>query len=281
MTKLKLTIDVRKLHDFSEFAQLILIKSGLFDVESVVMPEYDQYLELRDQVYGRYRHCHGGMAFIRINGELIIIDTQYEEERSHEFHKIGLFSNMRPKLYVKMENDKAMSLKLGCPVRSWVQFPAGWHLVDKFKWGDKRPLRTAILVSSKNSLRIMNRTSWFSMADKLETFDTAIGIKQSEYLKHLSRSKWGVILSRDNDHNTREYEFISNHVPMALNYWPECNFPFYPNEHFLFVESPRDLKKLMEVDPEPFHKQSEMLWNTYFRPDSASKWLCGMAGISI
>ena len=279
MKKPELTIESREKKCFSKFIHLILIKSQLFDVNEVNMPEYDQYLEVRGKVYPSDKGKYGPIVFIRINGELIIIDTQH---RADQFLSAGLFSGMKPRLYIKPDqNDKSLSSHIGCPVRSWVQFPAGWGLVDKFVWNTNQHQRVAILVSSSSSLRIMGRIPWFAKADELDGFDTAKGIEQSVYLKHLMETKWGVILSKRSLHNTREYEFISNQMPLALNYWPECHFPFFPDEQFFYMKTIDDLEKLKYTDPEPFHEQSKMLWENYFRPDVACKRLCRMAGINI
>jgi len=282
MKKAELTIESRENHCFEEFIQLILMKSQLFNVNKVAMPEYDRYLEVRGKVYPNYRYKYGPIVFIRINGELIIIDTQH---RANKFLSAGLFSGMKPRLYVRQirpnQDNKMLSSRIGCPIFSWVQFPAGWDLVDKFVWDADQHQRVAMLASSSNSLRIMKRKPWFAKADELDGFDTAIGITHSAYLKYLMGTKWGVILSKGIYHNTREYEFISNQMPLALNYCPKCDFPFDPDEHFLHLKTVDDLEKLRHEDPEPFHKQSKMLWENYFRPDVASKWLCKIAGINI
>jgi hypothetical protein len=245
------------------------------------MPEFDAYLELRDKVYLKYRRRDGEMAFIKINGHLIVLDSQFKDAKSMAFAEFGLFNQFKPSLYIKYENNKQLSQKVGCPVTPWVMFPAGWDLVQKFEWGKITPIRTAVLASGKHSLKIMKRVKWFDKARELDSFDTKVAIPTDKYCRYLKKSKWGVILSRGNDKNTREYEFISNFLPLALNYHPEYNFPFHPNQHFYYMRTPDDLEKLTKVDPQPYHKRSKELWNTYFRPDMASKMLLRMAGIKV
>jgi len=62
-------------------------------------------------------------------------------------------------------------------------------------------------------------------------------------------------------------------MPMALNYKPRYLFPFEPNKHYVLLQSPDDIAKLSFVDPGPYVKASIDLWNNYFKPYAAAKYL--------
>jgi hypothetical protein len=146
-------------------------------------------------------------------------------------------------------------------------------MVDKFKWNNAYD-KIATLASGYHSYLLLGRRPWFDKAKShTNLFYTGLPITQDEYMKYLKDSKFGVILSVRRDKNTREYEFPSNNIPMALNYMPKYEIPFEPMEHYYYLEKPDDLLKLNDVDATKYSEKSKWLWDNYFRPDKAVEWL--------
>ncbi len=264
-----LILDHRPQHDFNKWYHEILIRSGKFVVKYEKMPEHDRMLEIDKVVYpGGRRPKHGQISFAKIDGKLVVFDTQFDDGFTINYLKAGLFSGINPSAYVKYKQNKEVQKHLGCKLVVWAMFPAGWDLVDKFKYNSHES-KYNVMASGQNSLRIMRRVPWFEHAKTLD-IDTRIAIKHNDYLELLKKSRFGVILSIRNEKNTREYEFISNEMPLALNYIPEFEFDFVPNEHFLYMKEIGDLSRLLTENVEKYHKHSKFIWENYFRPDVAS-----------
>lgn len=270
---MKLILDNRTHHLFNENYNEILRRSGMFDIEYQELEEHSRMLEIDKIVYPNGRRAkHGQITFAKIDGKLIVFDTQFNNKFTDLYINNGLLEGFDPSLYVKYNYD----LTAPCKLYVWVMFPAGFRLVESFKY--QYTSDYTVMASGRTSLRIMSRTNWFNKAKELG-IDCKIGIPQEEYIKLLSKSKWGVILSKRNEKNTREYEFISCEMPLALNYEPLYDFPFHPNEHYLKLNSPNDLEQMIKTDPEKYRIQSKILWDNYFRPDKATKMLLKAAGI--
>jgi hypothetical protein len=267
---MELILDSRKQHDFNRCYHELLIRSGLFEVKYQIMPEHSRMLELDRIVYPKGRqHKRGQISFARINGKLIVFDSQFNDGFSYQYLVNGLLNNFYPALYVKYNrNDKIQSV-LPCKLFVWVMFPSGFGLVEKFKY-DQDNVDSIVMASGMHSIRVMRRQEWFDRAKDFG-INTYVAIPQDEYCKHLIKSKWGVILSIRNEKNTREYEFISCNMPLALNYDPYYEFPFNPGEHYFKIENPDSLGLLNSTDVSKYHKASIDLWDNYFRPDKAVK----------
>lgn len=278
---MKLTIDSRPQHDFVNYYTEILTKSGCFtDIIRKEIPEYTQIMKLQEEVYdfkmarrrGKIKHCHGRMSLVKIDNKIVIIDTQFDDNISLRYFQLGLLNVIKPDLFIKY-NNRYQPLKdyMTCPFKVWVMFPCGFTLVDKFKWVPGNT--TNVMASGRHSLSVMKRREWFKKAESIG-FATLVGCPQEEYLKHLAKSNWGISLSLKEDKNTREYEFVSNNLPLALNYKPFYDeIPFNPMEHYFLMENVNDLDKLLTVDPIPYHEKSKWLWGNYFRPDKATQQL--------
>lgn len=268
---MKLILDSRDHHSFNESYHWILEQSGLFEIEKKETVEYSDFLDVGAPIFNR--HKYGGISFVRVDGKLIVLDTTFEIFKTEALIETGIFERHKPDLYVKYEPDESVANKIGCPVVNWVMFPGGTGLIKSFEWTGKCD-RLATLASGKNSLRILGRTPWFDLARAREDlFNVYVACSQKTYRHSLQRSQWGVILSKRRDKNTREYEFVSSFMPMALNYRPVYPFPFEPDVHYAYMEKPDDLMALIDRNPIPFHTRSVQLWENYFRPDMAARLL--------
>ena len=90
-----------------------------------------------------------------------------------------------------------------------------------------------------------------------------------DFYKILKESRWGLILKGKGcgGKNRREVEFSSLGMPLALNYVPNYPFDFIPNKDFVLLESPEDLIKLQNIDPNPFAERSKYIYSEYFSPE--------------
>jgi hypothetical protein len=124
-----------------------------------------------------------------------------------------------------------------------------------------------------------HRLSWIRNAQQLEYGSNNLNTKYNfdndsispdiRFYEMLKESRWGLILKGKGcgGKNRREVEFSSLGMPLALNYIPNYPFHFVPNKDFLLLESPEDLIKLKDIDPEPFAKRSEYIYYEYFSPE--------------
>lgn len=278
---LKLTLDSRRQHSWLMIYYEILKTSGLFSeivYEEII--ENTHILNIQKEKQYNMRGKHGDMAAFRINEKLIIIDTQFDDTRTLSYFGYGLLNVAKPDLYIKLDNRyQLLKDSLPCPLKVWVTFPGTFELVNKFKWV---PGNTDNVFSSgPHSYRYVHRHAWFNKAKSLG-FSAYITKPLPEYISDLKKSNWGVAISCLLHQsgmtawykNTREYEFISNGIPLALNYVPYYDeFPFNPMEHYLHIPNVNDLDKLLTVDPIPYHEKSKWLWDNYFRPDKATQLL--------
>lgn len=264
---MKLEIDSRELHSFNKYYNWILESSGVFQISKKETVEYSDFLECGSKIFDS--HKYGSISFARINEKLVVFDTTFEIIKTKELIRTGLFNKHKPDLYIKYEHNSDIENMLKCKVSSWVMFPGGDGLVSRFRW-DGICNRVATLASGKNSYKILGRQPWFEKAKEYPNkFNTYIACRQSTYANSLKSSKFGVILSIRRDKNTREYEFISNFIPMALNYQPVYKFPFEPNVHYYYMENPDSLLDLEGINAIPYHTRSVQLWENYFKPSSA------------
>jgi hypothetical protein len=276
-------LDPRPHHSFNAAYNDIFKISG----HNIIYKEIKEYTILSEYLKTQ-KHKWGSISPVIINNKLILLDTQFDKSRSYEQIKIGLFNDIKPDLYIKLEPDNELEQKIGCKVRSWIMFPAGLTLVNKFEY---KPLNSIynVYATSQNSMIVMKRKNWCQKMDQLNNissklnnygiktsnncFEICIKIPQPTYLEKLKKSNWGISLSIRNEKNTREYEFISNFMPLALNYEPVYSFPFLPNEHYFKLNTPDDLEKILITDTTKYSNKSKEIWENYFRPDKAVDWL--------
>ena len=129
-----LIIESRKVHCFNENYKLIFQKSGKFNIEEKETKIYTDYLAV-NKIF--IHNKDGGLSFYYINNKLIVIDTTFKMNFTLKFLETGFFKIYKPDLYIKYEPDKNLENILGCKIASWVMFPAGWGLVERFKWNNK------------------------------------------------------------------------------------------------------------------------------------------------
>lgn len=264
-----LILDERPQHCFNKWYHEILIKSGKFTVKYEKMSEHDRMLELDKIVFPNGRkNRHGQISFAKIDGKLIVFDTQFDDNFSIKYISNGLLTNFQAAAYIKYKKNENVQKLLNCPLVVWAMFPAGWELVNKFEYNSFTSDYN-VMASGMNSLIIMKRKKWFEHAKTLG-IDTQIAIPSLKYLSLINKSRFGVILSIRNEKNTREYEFISNLMPLALNYQPEFDFDFIPGVHYLYMKDVNDLSKLITEDPTKYYHKSKYIWENYFRPDMAA-----------
>lgn len=90
-----------------------------------------------------------------------------------------------------------------------------------------------------------------------------------EYQSLLLDTKWGLVLKgKGIGKNRREIEYMSIGMPLVLNYKPEYPFPYNANEHYVYLEKPKDIEKLKDIDPEPYAKKSLDIYNRYYNYNS-------------
>lgn len=272
-----LILDCREHHSFNESCHEILVRSGIFNIIKKETEEYTEFKEVSAPILNR--HKFGGVSFIRINDKLIVFDTSFEKDKTLKLIETGIFDKYKPSLYIKYEPDNEISDLIGCKVTNWVMFPANFSVVNNYIWKNHNHSFVSTLASGRNSLKILGRIPWFDKANEYKNlFMTYVCSDPKTYFDSLRLSKFGVILSIRRDKNTREYEFISNHIPMAMNYCPVYPFSFEKDIHYKYVEKPDDLLALQHIDPLPFHNRSKQLWDDYFRPDKAAALLLSSIG---
>lgn len=273
-----LILEKRPCHQFIRWYEDILIKSGLFNITRQELPENtikNEHLKLlfRD----KYRVKYGDLCFIRINDRIVALEAFMRPIHNHRLYVSGLFNDVKPDFWISYYHDPEFEDMIKCPVKPWVTFPSGWKFVQRFKWSGGR--HTGIITSGKHSAVLMRRTNWIAKAKELgDFFATDHAIEENKYLDALANSRWGIILSYRRLKNTREYEFPSCGMPIAMNYQPVYEYPFYPGDHYFLMESPDDLEKLRDLNAHHYARQSRWIWDNYLRPDRAVSLLLRILG---
>lgn len=267
-------------HDFQRWYYEMLILSNRFKVEYADLAEERVFDRVKvesakiDAQQNRNARF-GGLSFIKINNKLIALDTWCNRKYIVNFRKVGLFNELKPDLYLKMD-DVDYGRELGFKSSSWVMFPGGQKFVDFFKWENVNHKYLSMFTSGKHSLRTQHRMPWLEYFRAHPEFWSSrdIRLSEDEYRSILKQCKFGVIIvSNDSYKNTREYEYISCGMPMALNYRPRYEFGFEPDKHYLLLKEPTDLAKLATIDPLPFVEASKYIWENYYRPEAAADYL--------
>jgi len=272
-----LILESRKPHHFIRCYEDVLIKSGIFNVTRQEQPENTMLIEEVKRLFGnKYRAKYGGLCFIKIGGRLVILEAFMRPVHNHKLFLNGMFNNIKPDFWVSFYHDPEFEDMIKCPVRPWITFPCGFDFVNKFQWhGPKK--YTGFITSGKASALLMRRVEWIKHAQGLgDFFATGHPIAPEKYLQTMLESTWGIILSHKRLKNTREYEYPSCGMPMALNYMPIFEYPFNPNEHYILLEDPEDLTKLRDINPHHYARQSRWIWDNYLRPDRAAALLLRM-----
>lgn len=252
-----------------------IVDSGIFDVL------YDNF-SLAPKKYWRKEE---GLSPAIIDGTVVIIDANGGCHNLKAMYEDGLFDSWfkHTEIIIKTQYkphpfyDELRSK--GIRVISWVMWPTFNSPLEAFKWcyGSGSFLFIASCAGGPNSSRRWGRPPYIEWCKKQIDFDHQRR-SVNEWAKVIQHCKWGLILQGGNKRNcdgknTREVEFASFGMPMALNYIPNYEYEFEPNKQFLFLEKPEDLEKLRTVDPRPFAEESKRLWEKYLKPEASVKYL--------
>lgn len=252
-----------------------IIESNVFDIK------YD-CLRLAPEKYWRKEE---GLSTAIIDGTKVIIDANGDCCNLMAMYRDGLFDTIfkHTEVIIKTQYKphpfyddlRAQGIK----VVSWIMWSTIRFPRECFQWQWKSNslMYVASCAGGRNSNRRWGRPPYVEWCKKQSDFYTE---RQpvDQWAKTLQHCKWGLILQGGNKRNcdgknTREVEFASCGMPMALNYIPHYEYEFNPNEHFLYLTKPEDLAKLRTVDPRPFAEKSKELWENYLRPEAAARYL--------
>lgn len=282
-----------------------LEQSGVFAIEEESFPVV--------KVGRRWRNWN----LMRLNGELIGLDTWdtnsvldvYQSTGHFGGHPGGAFNRVRLILKINARrNDPWLAeftATTGIPVTPWTMFPYANFPVGSIAWGGcENGHKYAANLTGKNTRN--SRPRWVRAARDInnriigraiaagERCDGTFYIAATDasghpvhwesmenYLSILRDCRWGVCLPGTGDKTRREPEFLSCGFPLALCYQPNYPFPFVANEHYLWLEKPKDLRRLVagkwEADPAKFASVSRGLWEEYFSPAGMANLLLNLA----
>jgi len=231
MNVLTLDTNWKNHHVFHQLFYEILIKSGLFNIKLEEIQINKEVLKI--PVTAR-RHRFGELTYFKVNDKLIGLNSWSETEYLEDIEKAGIF-NTKVDLYINWEARQSFVDMVKTKVSPLLMFPAEWSFVEAFKWENTKKENIGFLTTGPSSYRNMGRVTWHDYAIVLGIKTINKKISQNKYIAELAKTKWGIIISKLNYKNNREYEFISNHMPLVLNYCPQYPFPFNPDEHFLYM----------------------------------------------
>lgn len=237
------------------------------------------------EVPPKYRRKEEGFALAKIGDITIAFDANGGCYNIESMYNDGLFKSVFKdvKFIVKTQYhphkfwDKFQE-DTGIKVVSWIMWCTLNFPLECFKWDPSRQFKyTASCAGGPNSNRRWGRPPYIQWCKRDGSFHEQ-RVHVSEFAKTIEECKWGLILQGGNKYNcdgknTREIEFASCGIPMVLNYIPNYEYAFEPNKHFLYLEKPEDLARLKTEDPTPYARASSKLWNDYFKPKSAAKYL--------
>ena len=167
----------------------------------------------------------------------------------------------------RAEHYKYISEKSGIHILPLIYGVSGRFPIGQFNW---RKIDHKYLAHFGFGVSVQkHRKKWIAKAKQNGNFliDYMRGKRFSNALKDC---RWGVSLKgsgvRHDGKCYREAEFLSCGMPLALDYQPSYAFPFFPNVHYLYLDSLSMLDKLSEIDPEPFANRSKTLWKNHYCP---------------
>jgi len=164
---------------------------------------------------------------------------------------------------------KHLSEKSGIHILPLIYGPSGRFPIGQFTWRKTDHKYLAHFGFGAKVQGQKHRREWIAKAKQNSNF--LMGFMNSKkFSSALKDCKWGVSLKGSGAGHDgkcyREAEFLSCGMPLALNYKPSYAFPFFPNIHYLYLDSPEMLDSLSEINPEPFAKRSKTLWKSYYCP---------------
>jgi len=249
--------------------------SGEFDISRVKLVE----------VPTKYRRKEEGFSLAIINGVTVAFDANGGCYNIESMYNDGLFNtifkDVRYIIKTQYHPHKfwdELQKETGITVISWIMWSTLNFPMGCFKWDPNRNFKfIATCAGGPNSNRRWGRPKYIQWCLNDKSFHHH-RTNVHEFSKVLEECKWGLILQGGNKYNcdgknTREIEYSSCGMPLALNYIPHYEYDFIPDKHFLYLKSPNDLERLKTEDPRPYARESAKLWDNYLKPQSAGKYL--------
>lgn len=275
MHKLVLQPDYVLDNSWNHTLHRMLVESGLFDV-STRDYEWIRVKGARNKYFTR----------MEVNGCLVGLDTWDRYGPTSSFLDNGSFDNELKDLDLLIKIQwypcrywDEFTEKTGIPVKPWTVMPTKNFQLEAFKWQNIVHRYLAQLTGRNN--RFGRQPYVQFCADRPELFYTKSDMvsrdSQDSYMKILRQCRWGLILKgltrRHDGKNRRECEYTSLGIPLAMNYEPHYPFDIIPGIHYIKINTPEDLLKLYEIDPQPFAKASSELYHDRFSPVGMAKTL--------
>lgn len=221
---------------------------------------------------------NGNWTMMEVDGVLIGLDTWDTWAPTSVFKDNLLFDNVLSNVdlilkiqYYKCDYWAEFEKETNIKVRPWTVMPTKDFPLESFKWQNKNHKWLGTVTGKNNRF---GRPTWVDWCSNHKEFHSSgeylVNDTLNDYLERLNECKWGIILKgkqRNHDgKNRRECEFTSCNMPLVMNYIPTYTFDMNPNEHFVYVQNPDDLIILKSLDPKPYVRASEYLWNEHFSP---------------
>ena len=264
-----------KHHEFPRWHFSTFFKATNVDIKFQELDLNTKFQQLRAK--SNHRDIKfGDLSFFKFNGKLVALDCWAHYKYLDPMQKAGFFNNLKVDLWLKQHENAHITKLLGYKTACWIMFPGGKKFTNSFRWENKAHKYLTMFTSGKNSMRTMHRYQWHDYCRTHPTQFFCYGfnnLPEDQFEQILKECKFGLCVSHWQYKNTREHEFISNHIPMALNYCPPYDYEFKPGKHFLHLQKPEDLALLATTDPIPFHLASKQLWDDYYEPNAAMRFL--------
>jgi len=228
---------------------------------------------------------NGNWTMMELDGVTIGLDTWDTWSPTCHFHDAGFFDSELKHVdlilkiqYYDCDYWKKFQNSTGIKVKPWTVMPTKDFPLESFRWENKNHKWIGTVTGKNNRF---GRQPWTEWCEKHPKFYSSgsylVNDTLEEYTNRLKDCKWGIILKGKNKNhdgkNRRECEFSSCGIPLAMTYIPTYEFPMNPNEHFLLLEKPNDLEKLIYTDPKPFAQASDQLYYDHFSAYGAAKTL--------
>lgn len=239
----------------------------------------------------KYRRKEEGFSLAVVDGLVIAFDANGGCYNIKSMYDDGLFNTIfrDVKIIVKTQykHDKfwdCFERSTGIKVISWIMWCTLNFPLEHFKWNPSNKFKyTSTCAGGPNSNKRWGRPPYIEWCKRDGSFHTD-RVKVNDFANVLKLCKWGLILQGGNKYNcdgknTREIEYASCGMPLALNYIPNYEYPFVPDRHFLYLRRPDDLERLKTEDPRPYAHASCELWEKYFKPESAAKYFRKLIGV--
>jgi hypothetical protein len=198
--------------------------------------------------------------------------------RAGEFHG-GTFAHLDLLVKIQMANTprwRRMAGEFPIPISPWIIFPNREFPLGYFQWEEGGHSYLASFTGQHQNR--FSRPAWIRFIEAEMAFiNTERNVSFARWLDLNQQCTWGLILhglkGGGDAKNRREIEYASCGMPLALNYRPNYPFAMEPGRHYLYLETPRDIRKLAETDPRPFAAESRKLYADYFSPLGAAQLL--------